>query len=117
MPAFKGRIPDAEIWKIVAYVRSMSGLTRQDARSSRADEMQTTPAQSLTKPATPSQKGSPPGDGFGVVEMGSEPEAAAAIRTLDGFEIRGRPLTVRWATPPERTACGHPKMFGTMNMK
>ena len=59
----------------------------------------------------------PPGGGFGVVEMGSEREAAAAIRTLDGFEIRGRSLTVRWATPPERTACGHPKMFGTMNMK
>ena len=58
-----------------------------------------------------------PCDGFGVVEMGSEREAAAAIRTLHGFEIRGRPLTVRWATPPERTACGHPKMFGTMNMK
>jgi cytochrome c oxidase cbb3-type subunit 3 len=62
MPSFKGRIPDSEIWKIVAYVRSMSGLTRKDARSSRADEMQTTPSQSMTKPATPRQKGIPPGN-------------------------------------------------------
>lgn len=60
--------------------------------------------------------GAAPGDGFGVVEMQTEQEAVAAIRTLDGFEVRGRPLTVRWATPPEQTACGHPPMFGAMNM-
>jgi RNA recognition motif-containing protein len=53
---------------------------------------------------------------FGVVEMQREDDARAAIRTLNGFEIRGRLLTVRWATPPEQTACGHPAMFGTMNM-
>lgn len=60
--------------------------------------------------------GAPPGDGYGVVEMQTEQEAAAAIRTLDGFEVRGRPLAVRWATAPEQTACGHPAMFGSMNM-
>ena len=59
----------------------------------------------------------PAGDGpFGVVEMQSEDEARSAIRVLDGFEIRGALLTVRWATPPEQTACGHPAMFGTMNL-
>jgi RNA recognition motif-containing protein len=60
--------------------------------------------------------GATPGTRFGVVEMQSEDQAQAAIRTLNGFEIRGRPLAVRWATGPEQTACGHPAMFGTMNL-
>ena len=55
------------------------------------------------------------GGRFGVVEMQSEDEARSAIRVLNGFEIRGVGLTVRWATPPEQTACGHPAMFGPMN--
>ena len=53
---------------------------------------------------------------FGVVQMQSDTDARAAIRALDGFEIRGASLTVRWATAAEQTACGHPAMFGTMNM-
>ena len=57
-----------------------------------------------------------PGTRFGVVEMQTEAEAEAAIRALDGSEFRGHLLTVRWATPPEQTACGHPPMFGSMNM-
>ena len=57
-----------------------------------------------------------PGTWFGVVEMQTEDEAEAAIRTLNGSGFRGRLLTVRWATPPEQTACGHPAMFGAMNM-
>jgi hypothetical protein len=53
---------------------------------------------------------------FGVVEMQSEDDACSAIRALSGFEIRGALLIVRWATPPEQTACGHPAMFGSMNL-
>ena len=53
---------------------------------------------------------------FGVVEMQSDAEAQAAMRVLDGFEIRGGTLTVRRATAAEQTACGHPAMFGTMNL-
>ena len=60
--------------------------------------------------------GSAGGAAFGVVEMQSEDEARSAIRVLDGFEIDGVPVAVRWATPPEQTAGGHPAMFGTMNM-
>jgi RNA recognition motif-containing protein len=52
----------------------------------------------------------------GVVEIQSEDDAVDAIRVLDGFEIDGAPLSVRWATPPEQTSCGHPAMFGAMNM-
>jgi cytochrome c oxidase cbb3-type subunit 3 len=40
MPAFQGRIPEEQAWQIVAYVRSMSGLTPQDARPGRGDGMQ-----------------------------------------------------------------------------
>lgn len=39
MPSFRGRIPSDRIWWIVAYVRSMSGLTPKLARSSRDDDM------------------------------------------------------------------------------
>lgn len=40
MPAFGGRIPNDRIWWIVAYVRSLSGLTPKSARPSRDDDMQ-----------------------------------------------------------------------------
>ena len=60
--------------------------------------------------------GSADGRPFGVVEMQAEGEARSAIRVLDGFEIDGELVTVRWATPPEQTAGGHPAMFGTMNL-
>jgi len=53
--------------------------------------------------------GAPHGGGYyGVVEMQSEDDALTAIRVLDGFEIAGAPLSVRWATPAEQTSCGHP---------
>ena len=35
--------------------------------------------------------------GFGFVEMGSDEEAEAAIRELNGYELQGRPLTVNEA--------------------
>ena len=42
--------------------------------------------------------------GFGFVEMGSDEEADAAIRDLNGYEMGGRPLTVNEAR--ERTGGG-----------
>jgi len=39
--------------------------------------------------------------GFGFVEMGSDDEAQAAIRALNGQEHGGRPLTVNEARPRE----------------
>ena len=39
MPAFGGRIPEKEIWELVAYVRSMSGLVSSQAAPNRADAM------------------------------------------------------------------------------
>lgn len=37
--------------------------------------------------------------GFGFVEMSSEEEAAEAIKTLDGKELDGRPISVSEARP------------------
>jgi cytochrome c oxidase cbb3-type subunit III len=39
MPSFRGKIPDQQVWQIVAYVRSMSGQLRKDVAPSRSDSM------------------------------------------------------------------------------
>jgi len=39
MPAFGGRIPDDQLWQIVAYVRSLSGQLRKDVAPSRSDSL------------------------------------------------------------------------------
>ena len=42
MPSFRGKIDNAHLWQLVAYVRSMSGLTPPDTWSVRKDQMQET---------------------------------------------------------------------------
>ena len=39
MPAFRGRIPESQVWQLVAYVRSMSGLVAADALPGRSDTL------------------------------------------------------------------------------
>ncbi|HEX8925110.1 MAG TPA: cytochrome c [Terriglobales bacterium] len=39
MPSFRGRIADFEVWRIVAYVRSLSGQLRSDVAPARSDHM------------------------------------------------------------------------------
>jgi mono/diheme cytochrome c family protein len=41
MPAFKDRMPEYQMWELVAYVRSMSGMAPFDAAPSRDDHLQT----------------------------------------------------------------------------
>jgi cytochrome c oxidase cbb3-type subunit 3 len=60
MPSFGGKIPDAQIWQIVAYVRSMSGLVRKDVRSTRSDHMSVHPSEQAMRPAQPQNGGSTP---------------------------------------------------------
>jgi cytochrome c oxidase cbb3-type subunit 3 len=50
MPAFGGRVPAYEIWQLVAYVRSLSGLARADAAPGRDDDMQIKPPENSVKP-------------------------------------------------------------------
>lgn len=39
MPSFAGRLSDADVWKLVAYVRTIGGLTRKDIWSPRTEDM------------------------------------------------------------------------------
>jgi cytochrome c oxidase cbb3-type subunit 3 len=39
MPSWRGKLTDDQIWKLAAYVRSLSGLPSKDAVSSRAESM------------------------------------------------------------------------------
>jgi cytochrome c oxidase cbb3-type subunit III len=39
MPAFGGRVPDQQVWQIVAYVQSLSGQVPRDAATGRNDDM------------------------------------------------------------------------------
>lgn len=39
MPAFRGRISEQQVWQLVAYVRSMSGLVAMDAAPGRSDSL------------------------------------------------------------------------------
>ncbi len=41
MPSFAGRIPDDQVWQLVAYVRSMSGQVRMDVAPTRSDSLST----------------------------------------------------------------------------
>ena len=39
MPSYKGRLSEQQVWQLVAYVRSLSGLQPSDAAQSRPDHM------------------------------------------------------------------------------
>ena len=49
MPAWRGKLTEAQIWKLAAYVRSLSGQPSKDVVSSRADAMSATEPQTLAK--------------------------------------------------------------------
>jgi cytochrome c oxidase cbb3-type subunit 3 len=48
MPSWRGKLTDDQIWKLAAYVRTLSGQPSKDAVSSRADAMSSTTPQTLT---------------------------------------------------------------------
>jgi cytochrome c oxidase cbb3-type subunit 3 len=53
MPAFEGRIPEDQVWQLVAYVRSMSGQLRSDIAPARNDGLQTAPPEQRRERETP----------------------------------------------------------------
>lgn len=53
MPAWKYRLTNQQIWQLVAYVRSLSGLTPKGARPGRDDHMSVKPAPMQTPNAKP----------------------------------------------------------------
>ncbi|HXT16131.1 MAG TPA: c-type cytochrome [Gemmatimonadaceae bacterium] len=55
MPSWKHRLNNQQIWQLVSYVRSLSGLTPKGARPNREDHMMVKPSPSQT-PQTPQSK-------------------------------------------------------------
>ena len=60
MPAFGTRIPEYQMWQLVAYVRSMTGLVETNARPGRNDAMQAKPSEQLADEQPPRHVGPPP---------------------------------------------------------
>src|ERR1041384_1441017 len=59
MPTWKYRLTNEQIWQLVAYVRSLSGLTPKGARPARDDHMMVKPAPNQTPNAKPKNTGKP----------------------------------------------------------
>jgi cytochrome c oxidase cbb3-type subunit 3 len=60
MPAFRGKIPDFQVWQIAAYVRSMGGLVPKDVAPNRDDHMSGPPPESSTTRQQPVNSTLPP---------------------------------------------------------
>ncbi|MDB5953786.1 cytochrome c [Ramlibacter sp.] len=57
MPSFGGHIPEDQVWKIVAYVRSMGGGVRSDVAPSRGDSLYPGKPENFRSPQPAIQKG------------------------------------------------------------
>ena len=53
MPAFGSRLNESEVWELVAYIRSLSGLVPKTAAPAREDHMQTGSPPNSVQPAQP----------------------------------------------------------------
>jgi cytochrome c oxidase cbb3-type subunit III len=53
MPSFAGKIPDYQVWELVAYVRSLSGQLPSDVAPGRSDEIQVKKAEQAEKKEHP----------------------------------------------------------------
>lgn len=60
MPAFGGRIATHQVWQLVAYVRSMSGLLRKDVAPGREDALYGSPQEQAATERRPVRSGTPP---------------------------------------------------------
>ncbi|HJR09215.1 MAG TPA: cytochrome c [Pyrinomonadaceae bacterium] len=59
MPSFRGKIPDYQVWQLVAYVRSMSGQVSKDAAPGRDDDMNARKPEQSTETEKPRSGGVP----------------------------------------------------------
>jgi cytochrome c oxidase cbb3-type subunit 3 len=60
MPSFGGKIPEYQVWELVAYVRSMSGQLPSDIAPSRSDEMAVAKAEQARKKEHPADEDQQP---------------------------------------------------------
>ena len=59
MPSFRTKIPDQQIWQIVAYVRSMSGQLGSSVAPSRGDSLQASEPEARRPKETPVREQTP----------------------------------------------------------
>jgi cytochrome c oxidase cbb3-type subunit 3 len=59
MPSFRNKIPDQQVWQLVAYVQSMSGQAPIDVLPGRADHMRYSTPENARSAETPKQTGKP----------------------------------------------------------
>jgi cytochrome c oxidase cbb3-type subunit 3 len=57
MPAFRNKIPDTQVWMLVAYVQAMGGNARFDALPSRSDHMRYSTPENARRAVLPKQTG------------------------------------------------------------
>jgi cytochrome c oxidase cbb3-type subunit 3 len=60
MPSYAGKIPEYQVWELVAYVRSMSGQLSSDIAPSRSDEMPVKKAEQAKEKEHPTDEYSQP---------------------------------------------------------
>jgi cytochrome c oxidase cbb3-type subunit 3 len=60
MPSFGGKIPDYQVWELVAYVRSMSGQLPSDVAPSRSDQMPVAKAEQARQKEHPADENEQP---------------------------------------------------------
>ena len=59
MPSFRNKIPEYQVWQLVAYVRSMSGQVAKDVAPGRPDHMSSRPVEQAV-PWPPGRTGGQP---------------------------------------------------------
>lgn len=59
MPTFKGKLGNQQVWELVAYVRSLSGLGGTSVSSARDDHMYLSPDLQLRSPQKPKNASAP----------------------------------------------------------
>jgi cytochrome c oxidase cbb3-type subunit III len=59
MPSFRSKVPENQIWEIVAYVRSLSGLANQWTANARDDHMKGPPPPNSVPEGTPHNSSEP----------------------------------------------------------
>jgi cytochrome c oxidase cbb3-type subunit 3 len=60
MPAFGGKVATNQVWELVAYIRSMSGLLAKDVAPGRDDALYGAPQEQATTEQHPVQSSTPP---------------------------------------------------------
>ena len=59
MPSFKGKLSNQQVWQLVGYVRSLSGLEGTTVSSAREDHMYVSPDLQLRSPQKPKNTSTP----------------------------------------------------------